>query len=129
VKDVMLIMANVNLTMTGLSDLSRLLESFAQNEDVKKEALEKAGEHLRSAIQNSVPVRTGALKAAIIKGEVIDGKVQIGPSQQGPEFRAHFVEFGTVKMSAQPFMRPTFEQEKSTVEQIMADEIRRGLGL
>ncbi|MDX1769884.1 MAG: hypothetical protein R3328_00015 [Planococcaceae bacterium] len=32
-------------------------------------------------------------------------------------------------MSAQPFMRPAFESSKSTIEKIMADEIRKGLGL
>src|SRR5690606_1574350 len=93
---------------------------------IEKKALEEAGEHMRKEIQYSVPVRTGALKATIIKESVQNGKILIGPSQQGPAFRAHFVEYGTSKMSAKPFMRPTFEREKSRVESILANEIRRG---
>ena len=126
-------MSRVSVTMDGLSELQAKLAKFAKSEEVTNVALEKAGEHLRSEIQGMTPVRKGpsggALKAAIVKGEVINGKIQIGPSQQGPAFRAHFVEFGTSKMPAQPFMRPAFEQSKSTIENIMASEIRKGLGL
>ena len=126
-------MSKVSVKMDGLAELQRKLKSFSNPDPIVNKALEKSGEHLRSAIQEITPVRKGpsggALKASITKGEVIDGKIQIGPSQQGPAFRAHFLEFGTSKMSAQPFMRPAFEQQKSRIEQIMAEEIRKGLGL
>lgn len=120
-------MANVNFD--GLADLQRQLANLSNRTSVEKKALEAAGEHLQNAIINSVPVKTGALQGSITKGEVKDGKILVGPSQQGPAFRAHFVEFGTSKMPAKPFMRPTFEREKSKLESIMAEEIRRGLGL
>lgn len=118
-----------NVTFEGLEDLQRRLADFSDRTIVEKMALETAGEHLRKEIQKSVPVKTGALKAAITKGEVQNGKIFIGPSQQGPAFRAHFVEYGTSKMSAKPFMRPTFEREKGRIESIIATELRRGLGL
>jgi len=120
---------SVDIKMDGLDELRDKLKSFANPEPIIKAALEQSGEHLRGAIENTTPVRTGALKAAIVKGEVIDGKIQIGPSQQGPAFRAHFLEFGTSRMSSQPFLRNTFEQQKSKVEQIIAEEIRKGLGI
>jgi HK97 gp10 family phage protein len=122
-------MSRVSVQMDGLAELQKKLAKFANSEAVTNVALEKAGEHLRQKIQDMTRVRTGALKEAIVKGEVINGKIQIGPSQQGPAFRAHFVEFGTSKMTAQPFMRPAFESSKSTIEKIMAEEIRKGLGL
>lgn len=118
-----------NITFEGLEDLRRQLANLSNRPTVERKALEKAGEHLQNAITNSVPVRTGALKGTITKSAVMDGKIFIGPSQQGPAFRAHFLEYGTSKMSAKPFMRPTFEQEKSRLEQIIKDEIRRGLNL
>lgn len=126
-------MSNVSVKMDGLDELRKKLKSFSSPDPIIKVALEKSGEHLRGAIADLTPVRKGplggALKAAITKGEVIDGKIQIGPSQQGPDFRAHFVEFGTKFQKAQPFMRPAFEQQKKKVEQIMAEEIRKGLGI
>lgn len=118
-----------NITFEGLEDLQRQLMGLSNKTAIEKKALEAAGEHLQNAIIDSVPVKTGALKESITKSGAIGGKVFVGPSQQGPAFRAHFVEFGTSKMPAKPFMRSTFEREKATLERIMADEIRRGLGL
>ena len=122
-------MSKVSVKMDGLADLQKQLAKFANNEQVTNTALEKSGEYLREKIQGMTRVRTGALKESIVKGEVINGKIQIGPSQQGPAFRAHFVEFGTSHSAAQPFMRPAFEVSKSKIEQIMAEEIRKGLGI
>lgn len=125
----MILLADIK--MDGLEELQKQLSKYAQTERerVENKALTEAGEHLRLKIQGMTPVRTGKLKATIVKGEVIDGKIQVGPSQQGPAYRAHFLEFGTTKMPAQPFMRPAFEASKTTVEKIMANEIRKGLGL
>lgn len=122
-------MSNVYIKMDGLDELRKKLEAFSNPDPIVNKALEQAGEHLRGAIEESTPVRTGALKAAIVKGEVKDKRILVGPSQQGPAFRAHFLEFGTSRMSAQPFIRPAFEQQKSKIERIMAEEIRKGLGL
>lgn len=131
VKEEMIVMSKVSVKMDGLQELQTKLRSYAQSEiePIEKKALTEAGEYLRKEIQNSTPIRTGKLKAAIVKSEVIDGKIQIGPSQQGPAFRAHFIEFGTKFQSAQPFIRPAFFASKSRIEQIMADEIRKGLKL
>jgi HK97 gp10 family phage protein len=49
---------------------------------------------LAGAIQYSVSRRLGTGKVGIVKG---------------PVFWGHFNEFGTVKMGAQPFMRPAIE--------------------
>ena len=121
--------SNVNVTFEGLEELLQQLVGMSNTQAVKKNALEKAGDHLSEAIANAAPVRTGLLKESIIRGDVSNDKIYIGPSQQGPSYRTHFLEYGTSKMSARPFMRPTFEAEKSRLEQIMRDEIQRGLGL
>ena len=117
------------VTISGFDELKAKLASFNLKEEVTNTALEKAGEHLREAFSNTVPVLSGALQESMVKSEVVDGKILIGPSQQGPSFRAHFVEFGTSKMPARPFMRPAFENEKPTLEKIMGEEIRKGLKL
>jgi HK97 gp10 family phage protein len=36
---------------------------------------------------------------------------------------AHFVEFGTVNMPAEPFLRPAFDQEKGAAAQAIADRL------
>lgn len=120
---------SVDIKIDGLDQLRNRLKSFANPEPIVKIALEKSGEHLRSTIQEFVNVRTGELQTAIIMEEVKALKTLIGPSNSGPAFRAHFLEYGTSKMRARPFMRPAFEQEKSKIEKIMAEELRKGLKL
>lgn len=117
------------VSISGFDELKARLDSFKLKDEVTNMALEKAGEHLREAFSNTVPVLSGALQESMVKSEVVDGKILIGPSQQGPSFRAHFIEFGTSKMPAQPFMQPAFENEKTNLENIMAKEIRKGLKL
>lgn len=38
---------------------------------------------------------------------------------------AHFVEFGTVNMPAEPFLRPAFETEKERAAAAIADKLRQ----
>jgi HK97 gp10 family phage protein len=40
-----------------------------------------------------------------------------------------FVEFGTVKMKANPFMARGYETSKNRAVEKVADELRKGLGL
>jgi len=39
----------------------------------------------------------------------------------------HFVEFGTVHMPAEPFLRPAFEEEKGFAVQAMIDKLKSGI--
>ena len=43
-------------------------------------------------------------------------------------WRGHFREFGTSKMSPQPWAQPGFEEGKGAALQILIEEFRRGLG-
>lgn len=65
------------------------------------DALHQAGEAVADRARGYVPVRTGALKASI---EVIDGDgyVLVGSSMH----YAVYVELGTSRMSARPYLRP-----------------------
>lgn len=45
----------------------------------------------------------------------------------GDAFYARFVEFGTAKVAAQPFLRPAFEQNKERAVQIFRDRLGRDL--
>ncbi len=40
---------------------------------------------------------------------------------------AHLVEFGTVNMEAEPFLRPAFEEKKNEAVTVMADALRKGI--
>lgn len=120
----------------GMEELQRRLAQMANTEAIEKDALEKAGEHLRDKLEEKVysfglKQRSGkSKKSFVVNKKILNGRIEVGLSNQNNDaFYLYYHEHGTSKMPARPFMRPTFEQEKAKIEQIMGDEIRRGLRL
>lgn len=121
---------------SGLEELRSRLSRMANTESTEKQALEKSGEHLRDKLEDKVysyglRKRTGkSAKSFVLNRTIINGTIKVGLSNQNNDaFYLYYHEYGTSKMPARPFMRPTFEQEKAKIEEIMKDEIKRGLGL
>lgn len=98
-----------------------------------------------SNIERSPSVRTGSLRDAVIvkklpaseangltsahivtvrgRGKPYNKKgVKIDRAPHG-----HLVEFGTVNMPAEPYMRPAFDQKKGDALNEMADTLRTGI--
>ena len=103
-------------------------------------ALRKGAEVIADEARRLVPVSTGNLRDSIIVSErplggafkmdnaVSSGRtnVYVGPRGGGgsPEgFYGHMVEFGTVHMAAQPFMRPAIDNTRGEVERVIAREL------
>lgn len=55
------------------------------------------------------------------------GRVTQNYSQRGDAFYWVFVEFGTAKMRAQPFLRPAFESHKNTAVSIFSRTMAAGV--
>ena len=127
----------ITIKVEGLSELERKLREFGPK--VAKNGLRAANfagaRVFRDAAKQTVPVRTGLLKASItafkrrgpdnvakhtvgVRGVRLKyantaenrRKRRVGKKYQadGPAFYGKFVEFGTSKMAAKPFMRPAF---------------------
>ncbi|TLP41040.1 HK97-gp10 family putative phage morphogenesis protein [Arcobacter arenosus] len=107
-------------------DLLEALKQFPQNiqKNVLNGALRAGCKPILDAAKENVPKDTGNLKKSlgIIKRRSRDkSKVRfsVTPRRGGKYdgFYAHMIEFGTSKMSAQPFMRPAFEnQDNQSIE-------------
>ncbi len=69
------------------------------------------------------PVRTGALRNSITVDFGV-GEAWIGPHMP----YAAYVEYGTRRMAARPYLYPAFEQEKPKFEQNLAEAIERVVG-
>lgn len=59
--------------------------------------------------------------------EITSGLLELGPTLAA--WYAHFVEFGTVKMSAKPFMRPAWESGKLTAAESIKDLLKEEIQL
>lgn len=78
-------------------------------------AIDVSTTSLASRARAKAPVKTGALKKAIVASRVrtgLTGTVGLGEGPaDGPRFYWRFVEFGTVHQRAQPFFRPAADAE------------------
>jgi HK97 gp10 family phage protein len=121
----------VSFQLDGMQELMRRVEQMELrvNTQLKDKTLKEGAELMKEKIIDYAPERTGKLKDSIAISGVRNDEIEIGPDQQGTGFYGHFLEFGTSKMSPQPFMGPAFENHKDEAQEKMKDVIKRELGL
>ena len=120
------------LETEGLEELINAVQRMgSEGRKIENKALKEAGAVMKEAIQNEAPVRTGKLKESITVSGVKtkDGVkyVEVGPGKD--VYWGKFIEFGTVKLRAKPFMAPGYENAKERILSAIKEELRRGLGL
>ena len=120
------------LETEGLEELINAVQRMgSEGRKIENKALKEAGAVMKEAIQNEAPVRTGKLKESITVSGVKtkDGVkyVEVGPGKD--VYWGKFIEFGTVKLRAKPFMAPGYENAKERAMETIKEELRRGLGL
>jgi HK97 gp10 family phage protein len=72
----------------------------------------------------NVTVRAKAKKYADNRKNRKAGKVGKTFKNYGALYYARFLEFGTSKMQAKPFLRPAFEANKGQLAQVIRDELK-----
>lgn len=110
----------INSTIESKS-LIKALNQFPKNiqKNVMVGAIRASANVVRDQARVKVPKKTRELEKSIatIRRSSEKGQVRFsvtpakGKNKAG--WRAHFIEFGTSKMSAKPFMRPAFEQSEN----------------
>lgn len=121
-----------DMKLEGMEELLAEVERLGKaGNRIENAALREAGDAVKTSIQNETPTRSGKLKASIsvsrVKTKGGIKQVEVGPGPGG--YYGKFLEFGTVKMRANPFMSRGYETSKSEAERIIEEEIRKGLGL
>lgn len=131
--------------ISGMAELAKTLGGLAAN--VQRNALRKAVSSGAAIIRNEAraiaPVDTGEMRRDVqMKRErtadsqiatyavyVRSGKKsRLAGKARGVErdsFYWRFVEFGTSKMAARPFMRPAFEAKKNEAAEMIRDTLRQ----
>ncbi|MBM3114553.1 HK97-gp10 family putative phage morphogenesis protein [Jeongeupia naejangsanensis] len=139
--------------MQGLDALSRklrLLPKQVQNKQVKR-SLSAGARELITAIKAAAPEDTGLMKTQIVQFRVPQqNKVQVGISSRLKRLKSErtrqkadarnkyrpanygayywrFVEFGTSRMPAKPFIRPTFDAKKTGIARRIIVELEKGI--
>ncbi|WP_288484775.1 HK97-gp10 family putative phage morphogenesis protein [uncultured Novosphingobium sp.] len=102
----------------AISHLDRLLG--AMRSAPQRAAQEWLEQDFKPVAKSLVPVRTGELRDSI-DGRVTATSVEVFATAE----HARFVEEGTSKMEAQPFMGPAWEQTKGKLQKRIAQAIRK----
>lgn len=117
--------------LTGVENILQQLNQTASQIDgqVKQEATKAGAEIYREAMAKQAPRSTHNgehLADNIIITETKTGYA-IGPTSKF--YYAHFLEWGTSKMTPRPFAAPVFENNRAVVERTMSSILKRRLGL
>jgi HK97 gp10 family phage protein len=133
-------MGGIKFKVEGLSDLVDSLEELKKSTStgVQKRALKQAAEPIEADAKRLAPRRTGKLQEDITIGTKLSSRQKAASPKQskieiyiGPPSmpRAIISEFGSVKQSARPYMRPAWDSNKrpalTTIRGILADEIEK----
>jgi len=105
---------SVEFRVTGLDDMLKWIDDIPDKLQIElSRALDEAAENVRETASDMAPVRTGFLRASVVIFEVEQWVRKISATAH----YASFVEFGTIRMAAKPFMRPALH---SSIPQIYA---------
>lgn len=117
--------------VTGIPEIDKALaelERKAQRKIVSS-AMRKAMKIVQAEAKNNAPVDTGELKKSIKvrAGKRRRGAITIDVRTQDPNHKEKFLEFGTVKMAARPFMRPAYDTKGEQAKKQAIAEILEGI--
>lgn len=103
-------MASLNIRVTGFDSLNRKLVIYpADVAEVVRREIKSAALNIESTAKQLAPVDTGRLRNSITHDIRDNGHVAvIGTNVE----YAPFVEFGTRRAPAQPFLFPAFQRER-----------------
>ncbi|MGW8823356.1 HK97-gp10 family putative phage morphogenesis protein [Paenibacillus lautus] len=100
---------------------------------LENQGLRAAGEIFADAQREKVAVSTvdhvhirDDIKVSNVRRDMGERYVNIGPGIK-TGWRAHFLEFGTRKTPAQPFIYPAFHENRERVAQLLASYMRGGM--
>jgi len=124
------------ISLEGVDAILSKLEKIGANiSRLETKALKNAAEPVLEDAKSTSKFsdRTGNLREGLKTSNVQtkDGMkyilVGVDKADNSKIFYGKFIEFGTSKMPARPFMQPAFEKNKNEIERIIADTLKEGL--
>lgn len=125
--------------LEGLDELVKKVETLGRKgSSIENKALKEAAEPVQKTGSDLTP-RSDLDKEHLADNIVISKVkkkegikyIEIGPTKDDNSrfFYGKFIEWGTSKMAARPFMQPAYERNKKKIINIIKETLREGLGL
>jgi len=125
------------IDLEGMQELiDKVNKLGARGNIIKKKALDKAGELVKRSMENNAPVSNlnkkhmaDNIKVSDIEKENGVDFVEIGPNKgdNSEFFYSKFSEWGTSTQPAQHWAENSVLENKREINQIITDELKRGL--
>jgi len=125
------------IDLEGMQELiDKVNKLGARGNIIKKKALDKAGELVKRSMENNAPVSNlnkkhmaDNIKVSDIEKENGVDFIEIGPNKgdNSEFFYSKFSEWGTSTQPAQHWAENSVLENKREINQIIADELKRGL--
>jgi len=119
-------------SVAGLDEILKKLKKLPERvqKNVVTGAIRASAKPILQEAKALVSKDSGTLKKsiAVVKRRSKDKNLihfSIAPRIKKGGYIAHFLEFGTVKMSAKPFMRPAVEKKSSETIQFAQDYMKK----
>jgi HK97 gp10 family phage protein len=125
------------LSTKGFAEyLERIAEAGGSVDAAADRALEAGGAVLLAGMQARVPKDTRNLEnSLVIEGPIADGNfhyILVGLDRNADANTARYgtaQEYGTPRMAAQPYVRPTMDADKGKASKAMRDSLKKdGIG-
>jgi HK97 gp10 family phage protein len=126
----------IKAEIVGLPELLRTMEQLprATNRSALQKVLKKAGEPILSSIQQKAPRDSGYLSQSFAISTKLNPSNRRDVAREGKDFAevyvgtrrgsaAQKIEYGTVHMTAKPFIRPSWDSGKGPA----LETIKKGL--
>lgn len=112
---------SIKLEVKGVKEtLAKIDLTNAKVRKAVQEQVSKSALNIQREAKRRCPVDTGALRNSITVDFYGVMSAQIGPHMP----YAPYVEYGTKKMEAQPFLFPAFEQERPNFEKGLTEAVK-----
>ncbi|MDR5586034.1 HK97-gp10 family putative phage morphogenesis protein [Clostridium aquiflavi] len=123
-----------NIELMGVDEILNKLQKIGSNVGrLENKALKNAAEPVLEDAKTNVPVRTGKLKKGLKITNVKKKEgikyilVGVDKGDNSEIFYGKFIEFGTGKRAAHPFLQPAYEKNKDDIKRIIAETLKEGL--
>ncbi|MDP9192298.1 MAG: HK97 gp10 family phage protein [Acidobacteriota bacterium] len=116
------------MKVEGVAEIQRKFANLSGRAQraVVRDSLRSAARVVEKAARQRVPVDTGRLKKAITQRVTVQssiGEALVGYRKEA--FYGGFVELGTSKMAAQPFLRPALDENTDEIEKTFVNALNR----
>lgn len=125
-----------DIELTGVDEILNKLQQIGTNiSRLENKALRNAAEPVLEDAKatNAFNDRSGKLRKGLKISNIksIEGTkyvlVGVDKSDNSKIYYGKFLEFGTSKMPAKPFLQPAYEKNKDIIEKTIAETLKEGL--